>query len=305
MRLKFLLRPGWLGLIALVAVFTTLCLTVLAPWQFSRNDEAKARNNAISESFDSPPRQLAEVLPAGQAPDRRTEWSQVLLHGQYLPEGETLGWQRTVLGEPAFEVLTPFRLDDGTAVLVNRGYIRPVDGTRAPAYDAPPPGEQTLTARVRSDEVDSKDRPVFDHDGHRWVYAVNAETVSEGTGIAIRPGYFSLNENQPGVLEPLPLPRLESGPYLSYALQWIAFGIMAVIAVGYLIYSEFRPSARPAWQNADNADTADAEPAEKPTRRKKRSVAAAIAEDERREREAAEREAMSSTEDTEDHATKS
>ncbi|MER5394901.1 SURF1 family cytochrome oxidase biogenesis protein [Saccharopolyspora sp. NPDC002686] len=303
MRLKFLLRPGWLGLIALVAVFTTLCLTVLAPWQFSRSDEAQTRNNAISESFHSPPRQLAEVLPAGQAPDQRTEWSQVLLRGQYLPEGETLGWQRTVLGEPAFEVLTPFRLDDGTTVLVDRGYIRPVDGTRAPAYDAPPPGEQTLTARVRSDEVDSKNRPLFDHDGHRWAYAVNSGTVAAGTGIAMRPGYFSLNENQPGVLEPLPLPRLEAGPYFSYALQWIAFGVMAVIAVAYLIYSELRPGARPAWRDADDAATEDAQPSETPVRRKKMSVAAAIAEDERREREAAEREAPSPTEDAEGHAT--
>ncbi|KAA5826512.1 SURF1 family protein [Saccharopolyspora hirsuta] len=284
MRLKFLLRPGWLGLIALVAVFTTLCFTLLAPWQFSRSDEAQARNNAISESFHTPPRPLAEVLPAGQVPDQRTEWTQVLLRGQYLPGGETLGWQRTVLGEPAFEVLTPFRLDDGTTVLVNRGYIRPVDGTRTPAYAAPPTGEVTLTARVRTDEHDSKQRPLFEHDGHRWAYALNSRTISEGTGIDLRPGYFALNEGQPGVLGALPLPRLESGPYFSYALQWIAFGIMAIIAIAYLIYSELRPGARPAWREG-------AEPAEgeKPVRRKKMSVAEAIAEDERREREEAER----------------
>ncbi|MER7011467.1 SURF1 family protein [Saccharopolyspora sp. NPDC000359] len=284
MRLKFLLRPGWLGLIALVAVFTTLCFTLLAPWQFSRSDEAQARNNAISESFHTPPRPLTEVLPAGQVPDERTEWSQVLLRGQYLPEGETLGWQRTVLGEPAFEVLTPFRLDDGTTVLVNRGFVRPVNGTRAPAYDAPPTGEVTLTARVRADENDSKQRPLFEHDGHRWAYALNARTISEGTGIDLRPGYFALNEGQPGVLGALPLPRLESGPYFSYALQWIAFGIMAIIAIAYLIYSELRPGARPAWREG-------AEPAQgtEQPRRKKMSVAEAIAEDERREREEAER----------------
>nr|WP_218889646.1 SURF1 family protein [Saccharopolyspora hordei] len=285
--MKFLLRPGWLGLIALVAVFTTLCFTLLAPWQFSRNDETQARNDAIAASLNAPPRPLAEVLPAGRAPDQRTEWSKVLLHGRYLPEGETLGWQRTVLGEPAFEVLTPFRLDDGSTVLVNRGYVRPVEGVRAPAYDAPPAGEVTVTARVRADETDSKHRPLFEHDGHRWAYAINSETISQGTGLDLRPGYFALVEGQPGELGALPLPRLESGPYFSYALQWIAFGIMAIIAVAYLIYTELRPGARPAWRQGE-AGTAGG--TDEPVRRKKKmSVAEAIAEEERREREEAER----------------
>ncbi|GAA2777351.1 SURF1 family protein [Saccharopolyspora taberi] len=269
MRLKFLLRPGWLALIALVVVFASLCFTLLAPWQFSRNEQAQARNNAISESFRAEPKPLAEVLPAGQAPDERTEWTQVRVTGRYLPEAETLAWQRTVLGEPAFEVLTPFRLADGTTLLVNRGFVRPVDGTRAPAYEPAPSGDQTLVARVRSDEHDSDNRPAFTHDNHRWVYAVNARTVGDGTGLALRPGYFALADGQPGGLGTLPLPRLESGPYFSYALQWISFGVMAILAIGYLIYSELRPKEEAA-----------------PGRRKL-SVAEAVAEEERREREEA------------------
>ncbi|MGP4015937.1 SURF1 family cytochrome oxidase biogenesis protein [Saccharopolyspora sp. 5N708] len=294
MRLKFLLRPGWLGLIGLVVVFSSLCFTLLAPWQFGRNDEAQARNNAISESFHATPKPLAEVLPAGQAPDQRTEWTKVLLHGQYLPNGETLAWQRTVQGEPAFEVLTPFRLDDGTTVLVDRGYIRPVNGTQAPDFAATPTGDVTLTARVRVDEHDSKQRPLFDHDGHRWAYAVNAQAVSDGIGIPLRPGYFMLAEGQPGVLDALPLPQLESGPYFSYALQWITFGIMAILAIGYLVYSELRPESRPPWLDAtaedDESDTPAEDGAPTPTggrgkggRRRRMSVAEAIAADERRE----------------------
>jgi cytochrome oxidase assembly protein ShyY1 len=306
-RLKFLLRPSWLALIALVVVFASLCFTLLAPWQFSRSDEAQARNSAISESFHAPPKPLAEVLGVGQAPDQRTEWSQVQLRGQYLPAGETLAWQRTVLGEPAFEVLTPFRLDDGTTVLVDRGFVRPVNGTQAPDYAAAPTGDVTVVARVRTDEQDSKQRPLFDHDGHRWAYAVNAETIANGTGIALRPGYFALNEGQPGVLGALPLPRLESGPYFSYALQWIAFGIMAIIAIGYLIYSELRPGARPAWREgaATEAETTDDGPAPVERagggRRRKMSVAEAIAEDERREE--AERRERETTADTPSRAT--
>lgn len=298
MRLKFLLRPGWLGAIALVVVFAALCFTTLAPWQFGRSEETEIRNSAIAESFHASPKPVNEVLPAGRAPDVNTEWSQVLLTGHYLHSAETLAWQRTVLGEPAFEVLTPFRLDDGTTVLVDRGFVRPVNGTQAPDYAAAPSGPVTITARIRADETDSKQRPLFDHDGHRWTYAVNAGTVSGGTGVALRPGYFALAEEQPGVLGALPLPRLESGPYFSYALQWIAFGIMAIITIGYLIYTELRPDAAPAWrrQESEESDgTSDeaADPAtgsryagtRTPKRRRKLSVAEAIAEEERREAE--------------------
>ncbi|SFS92492.1 SURF1 family protein [Saccharopolyspora flava] len=256
MRLKFLLRPGWLGAIALVVVFAGLCFTTLAPWQFGRSEETEIRNKAIAESFHAEPKPIDQVLPAGRAPDVNTEWSQVLLTGEYLHRSETLAWQRTVLGEPAFEVITPFRLDDGTTVLVDRGYVRPVNGTQAPDYAAAPSGRVTLTARIRADETDSKQRPLFDHDGHRWAYAVNSGTISAGTGLALRPGYVALSEGQPGVLGALPLPRLESGPYFSYALQWIAFGIMAILTIGYLIYTELRPEAAPAWrrQHEDDED---------------------------------------------------
>ncbi|GAB2760147.1 hypothetical protein GCM10027174_40860 [Salinifilum aidingensis] len=310
MRLKFLLRPGWLGTIALVVVFATLCFTVLAPWQFSRNDERQQRNDAISESFHSPPEPLREVLAPGERPSARTEWQQVTVRGRYLPEHEHLGWQRTVHGEPAFEVLTPFRTTGGTVLLIDRGFVRPVNGTRAPDYAAPPRGEVALTARVRANEHDSENRPAFEHDGQRWVYAINSGTVAADTGLPLRPGYFVLGEGQPGVLSPLPLPRLESGPFFSYALQWIAFGAMAVIAIGYLVYTEsragptgaFGSSARGGERSGSGAGgsrggTSGARGAPAPRasgsnrrRSKKRAVAQAIAEEERAEAERAEAE---------------
>ncbi len=109
--MKFLLRPGWIAMILLVGVFSAVCFTVLAPWQFSRDAETQARNDAIRESMHASARPIRQVLPPGSEPTAATEWTKVSFGGHYLPAGETLAWQRTVLGEPAFEVLTPFRLD--------------------------------------------------------------------------------------------------------------------------------------------------------------------------------------------------
>jgi hypothetical protein len=40
------------------------------------------------------------------------------------------------------------------------------------------------------------------------------------------------------------LPRLDAGPFLSYGIQWIAFGIVAPILLGYFVYAEIRQRRR-------------------------------------------------------------
>jgi cytochrome oxidase assembly protein ShyY1 len=264
-RLRFLLRPGWLLVTAVVLIFAIACFAVLAPWQFRRHDERGATNAALAGSFTAAP------VPLGPAPP--PEWRLVTLSGSYLPEGETLARLRTVQGEPAFEVLTPFRLTDGSVVLVDRGYVRPDERSRPPAYPAPPAGRVDLVARIRVDEADPERREAFTEAGRRQVYAIDSGTVARATGLTIRPGYLRLEPGSPGVLGALPLPQLEAGPFLSYALQWIAFGVMALLGWAYFSWREIRPGG------------VLAEP--RPQRTGRRSVAQQIAEEEAAERAAA------------------
>jgi cytochrome oxidase assembly protein ShyY1 len=259
-RLRFLLRPGWLGLTLAVLVFAVACFAVLAPWQFGRHAERQATNDAITRSFTATPVPLTD-LPAGG-----NEWRTVSLTGTYLADDEVVARLRTVLGAAAFEVLTPFRLTDGTVALVDRGYVRPVQGA-LPSYAAPPAGTQTLTARVRADERDPRHRKALAGSPPQ-VYAVDSRAVAAQTGLDIRSGYVQLAEGAPGVLAALPLPELESGPFLSYALQWITFGVMALLAWLYFTWREIRPGGVLAAQAPD----------------RKMSVAQQVAEEEARER---------------------
>ena len=52
--------------------------------------------------------------------------------GHYLPDAQVLARLRVVDGEPAYEVLVPFVVDDGPTVLVDRGYVRPDPGHEVP-----------------------------------------------------------------------------------------------------------------------------------------------------------------------------
>jgi cytochrome oxidase assembly protein ShyY1 len=240
-----------------VWVFAGACFTLLAPWQFGRDDERVAQNDALTSSMGSEPVPVASVLGQSNA---EVEWRRVSLSGRYLSEGEAVARLRTVQGEAAYEVVTPFRLDDGTTVLVDRGYVRPATGVKVPELAPAPDGPVTVVAWVRAGESDERD--AFTEDGRRQVYAINSAVVGRAAGLDIRPGYFQLVDGQPGGLQTLPLPKMDAGPFFSYALQWIAFGVMALGGWAYFSWREVQPGG------------ALAEP-----RPKRKSVAEMLAED--------------------------
>jgi len=238
-RLRFLLQPSWLALTVAVFAFAAACFTLLAPWQLGRHDERQATNDALQASLEAPPRPLAEVLPGGAAPDSRTQWSRVTITGEYLPEHELVARLRTVNGQPAYEILVPLRTDDGELVLIDRGYVEPGDDAQFAKFPPVPEGRVTVQARARIDEPPT--RPAEPRGEQLHVYGVGSTVAERATGLDFRPGYFQLERNQPGALEPLPLPQLESGPFLSYGMQWIAFGVMALVGWGYFTWRELKP----------------------------------------------------------------
>ncbi|MFI9386218.1 SURF1 family protein [Kutzneria sp. NPDC052558] len=275
MRFRFLLQPNWLMLTVVVFVFAAACYAILAPWQFSRNAEQQAQNAALTASFTSKPVPVEQLVPAGSEPSDAAVWRLVTMTGTYEPAGEAMARLRTVQGEPAFEIVTPFRLTDGRTVLVDRGYEPPQAGKSVPTYSAPPSGQVTITARAQDDEPADK-RPSFLDTGKRQIYSINSGTVAQAGGVTLDPGYYQLTSGQPGMVTgggAIPLPQLDDGPYFSYAIQWLIFGSMALFGWGYFTWREARPGGA-----LDNSD--------KP---KRKSVAEILAEDEARDRAAAAR----------------
>ena len=265
-RLRFLLKPGWLVLAVVVAGFAYLCFTLLAPWQLGKNSTTEQRNSQINASFTAAPQPLAQILTQGQEPATTDEWRRVEVSGTYLPDKQVLARLRTVLGEPAYEVLTPLRVGAGPlrdgVVLVDRGFVRPVQGTQPPPVDSAPAGPVRIEARLRVDEQ-VQPRTDFATGGVQQVYAINAGAVGTATALTITPGYLQLAENQPGVLAALPLPQLDAGPYLSYGLQWIAFGVMAPLGLGYFVWAELR-ERRNSRDEPDSPTVAEPVPEPKP-----------------------------------------
>jgi cytochrome oxidase assembly protein ShyY1 len=239
---RFLLRPGWLAFIALVVGFAVICYTLLAPWQFGREEQRQAQERAIAAADAAPPAPLAELAPAGATVGPDVEWRRVVATGTYLPESEAVVRLRVVDGRPAVEVLTPLRLDDGRVIAVDRGWVAVENGQQTPAYPAPPSGTVTVSARLHADEADPSDRPVVRGDGPPQLYALDSRALGATVGLDLASGYLQLEDGAPGVLGPLPVTPSVGGlaPFtnFSYALQWLTFGLIALIALGYFIRLE-------------------------------------------------------------------
>ncbi|KAA0917199.1 SURF1 family protein [Dietzia sp. ANT_WB102] len=245
--LRRFLTPGWvIGVIAAI-LFAWACFALLAPWQLNKSDDLDARNARLIESVEAEPAPLAQVVDNPRAYVER-EWRLVTLAGQWRPESEALLRLRSVDGELVYQVLTVFDPVDGPDILINRGYVLVGENNAVPAYPAAPAGQVAITGRLRAAEPgEAEPIPL---DGRPAVRVVDPAVIGDTLGHdLVSEGYLQLSGDQPGSLSPAPIPGVENGPYLSYGLQWLAFGVLAPAALIYFAWAEIRARRR---------DTADA-----------------------------------------------
>ena len=240
--LKTFLKPGWVLLLLFVVAFSYLAFTVLAPWQLGKDDDIVERNELITHAYEADP-QPVEDLVDGNGAIKDDEWSRATLHGQYLPQDEVLLRLRPVDSGPSYQSLVPFRTDSGLTILVNRGWVKAGEANAVPDIPPAPSGETTLTGMIRADEAEHQSAPIK-REGYQQVYSIHPEQIASLIDAPLAHDYIQLSADQPGGLNPMPIPQLDRGNHLSYGYQWIAFGIMAPLGLGYFVWSEIRERRR-------------------------------------------------------------
>ncbi|MCY1656571.1 hypothetical protein OVA21_05010 [Dietzia sp. SL131] len=250
--LRRFLTPGWVIGVLAAALFAWACFALLAPWQLGKSDDLDARNARLAESVEAEPAPLAQVVDGPQAFAER-EWRLVTLTGEWRPDSEALLRLRSVDGELVYQVLTVFDPVDGADMLVNRGYVLVGENNAVPDYPAAPAGEVEITARLRVTEPgEAEPVPMA---GLPAVRVVDPVVIGDTLGHdLVSEGYLQLAGGQPGSLSPAPIPGIENGPYLSYGLQWLAFGVLAPAALIYFAWAEIRARRRDAEVAAADAD---------------------------------------------------
>lgn len=246
------LTPGWIISVLLIITFSYAAISMLAPWQLHKDDDIVARNEQITAAFESDPVPYKELFDASGEIPANKEFFRVTLTGHYLPDSEVLLRLRPVDSGPAFQSLTPFELEDGRIALVNRGYVSS-EGTIVPEIKPAPSTTVTITGVARKDERMPATAPMEDS-GYQQVYGINTEQIGEVTGLHLGTDFVQLTEGEEGVLTPIPLPQMDRGNHLSYGFQWIAFGIMAPLGLGYFVWAEMRERRRDKLEREQMAE---------------------------------------------------
>jgi cytochrome oxidase assembly protein ShyY1 len=247
---RVLLTPRWLALSVGMALLALVCVW-LGRWQLDRLEHRRLQNAVVTGNTARAPVPVTELLADGGSVTARLAWRRVTATGHYDAAEEMLVRNRTLERRLGLYVLTPLILPNGTALLVDRGWV-PAGRTARdrPAVPAPPDGEVTVIARLRPGE--SRGRAASDLPPGE-LNSIHVPHIAARLGYPVYGGYADLVEQVPpasgAAPKPLPAPEVSAGPHLAYAVEWFLFGGLGVLGWGLLVRQELlarRPSAAPA-----------------------------------------------------------
>lgn len=236
-------RARWV--VAVAALLAAALTARLGLWQLDRarqKTELAAQIEGRGRLAPLPAAELAGEASAAAAQHfRRTA-----LQGEWLAQHTVFLDNRQQSGRAGFIAVTPLRLDDGTAVLVQRGWApRQFNDRQALPSLALPAGTVQLVARIAPPP--SK---LFEFDGVESGpirQNLDLAAYARETGLRLRP--LSLQQLEPagapapdGLWRQWPLPTVDVGKHHGYAFQW--FALSALIAGLYVWFQVLRPRLR-------------------------------------------------------------
>jgi cytochrome oxidase assembly protein ShyY1 len=263
---RFLASPRWLGYAALTVAAATV-MVLLGLWQLDRYHQRAEINARIDAGTSATPVALTSVVGApasgagtvGPRPAEHTEWMRVTVTGRYDPAHEILVRGRTVEGAVGFEVLTPLVLDDGTAVLVDRGWVRPAAaGALAPPEVPAAPGG-TVTVAGRLSPPESRGGRPQEVNGHAEIRRITPSAIAPTVPYALIDVYVTSDRPERGFTL-VPAEKQNALQNAGYVLQWWLFAAMTLYGYGYLARREARGPA-PASLLDEEPEESEAEQA--------------------------------------------
>ena len=261
----FRTRRG-ISLLAFATVMALGCV-LLGLWQLERYQLRGERNDAIGAALDAEPVPLESLLPAGMSTDEvdpSVEWRSVIVRGEFDDTTTVTLRLRPVEGQSGVHVITPLVQQDGTAVLVDRGFL--ATATRSTEeVDVPPApsGSVEVIGRVRLSEAASAAGLDADATPPSVRFVVLDDLQASGvlaSGPAasgdLAPVWLERVEQTPAEdasLAAVPAPGLSAGPSLIYAVQWFLFGVIAVVGFVLLVRRDGRANSPTQDEDAATA----------------------------------------------------
>ena len=234
-------RKKFLILTAIAAILFA-GFTALGIWQVYRLQWKLDLIAAVDARVEAP------AVPApgvGETVTREDDaYRHVSVTGRYIEAAQTLIYYPTQLGAGYF-VMTPLLRDDGSYVLINRGFV-PEGRQDNPANYRAPEGEVTVAGLLRMPEskgwlFSRANDPV---DG-KW-YRRDVASIMGTRGLVPFAPYF-IDAEASGPTGKLPIGGLTvvtfRNAHLSYALTWFAMALGTLALYVFVLRYERRPSS--------------------------------------------------------------
>ena len=233
-------------LVVMLAALLGAALTArLGVWQLDRAAQKNALQSALDDRGREPPLALSDL--ARETPQLQAQaYRRVVATGRWMGTHTVYLDNRQMNGRPGFFVVTPLLLDDGSAVVVQRGW-EPRDA--ADRQHLTPPPTPTAPVQVAGHIAPPPGR-LFDFGGAAGGLIrqnLDMAAFAAELGRPLRP-LSIVQEAGPlapddGLLRQWPRPAANVQMHYGYAFQWFA---MATLIIGlYVWFQLIRP-----WRHA-------------------------------------------------------
>jgi surfeit locus 1 family protein len=175
--------------------------------------QRRAVNALVAARWALPPLLIRDrSVSADSARQRR-----VTARGVYEYAAEKTWPGRSFQGTPGVALITPLRLPDGSAVLVDRGWVPSPDAYHVDATRYREPDTATIAGLAL---VPPRGRGDVETKGY-LPFVIQLETPDPARGLPRR----------------WPQPELSEGSHLSYVIQWFSFAAIALVGTAALLRS--------------------------------------------------------------------
>lgn len=254
--LRELLGPRLILSHLLVLVVAAGCVAA-GLWQWDRLQQVRDHNALTEQRMAAEPLELEDLVD-GRLDTEALEYRRVEASGTFRPGEEVVQRNRSHQGNQGLHVLTPLELEDGTPVLVLRGWV-PLGLDEPPLEQAsPPPGRVAVTGLLEP----SVPQPTFgardpEEGTLEQVFHADTERLDRQVEGELFPMVLRMQEPPPGDGQ-LPLrvgdPELDEANHLSYAVQWFSFALLALVTYAVWLVRRLR-RAGPDEPRADGPRT--------------------------------------------------
>lgn len=245
--LRTALSPRWLGWLAFALVLAGV-MTALGVWQLDVYHSKTAK--ATAERAAQPPVALDSLMSVDDGLPGKAVGRQVRVSGRWAPAADQLFvTDRVADGRNGVWVITPLLTDDGSGVLVIRGWAPSATAAEVVA----PSGRAEVAGTVIASEADDSSAAAV---SGRVLPSLRIPTIVGMVDYRLYDAFVVLSSSTPPAVTATPVqppapPTDHAGlRNIAYAVQWWIFAAFVLFMWGRMVLDSYRSRSRDAAEPA-------------------------------------------------------